>query len=62
MTKLREARPTSLYWLPLTEPQIRALALGGVQRDVQHAARRLLKPLTRTDAGVTTAIYRKGRR
>jgi hypothetical protein len=45
------------YWLDLSEWETEQLATGRVPDAVRQQADRLLQPLTRTDAGVTTPIY-----
>lgn len=55
-----ESSPDTTYWLPVVgEGALQQLSDGVVSDAEKALARHLLQPLTRTDAGVTTRIYRE---
>jgi len=49
------------FWLLATETDLRRLRAGIVPEAVKQSARLLLRPLTRTDNGIATPIYKRGR-
>ena len=51
------------YWLgPFAEAEVQALIEGTVPESVKQCATLVLAPVTRTDQGVTTSVYRSKRR